>query len=806
MITQRPDGRIRMCADYKGTINPIIENEEYPMPTADELFNKMQGGQKFTKIDLSNAYMQVELDEDSQKYCVINTCKGLRQPSRLLYGAKPASGMFQKLMESNLQNIPRTVVKIDDVMTTGIDDEDHIQNVAKIFETLEELGVTVNINKCKFFEDEVEYNGFIVDKNGVRTNSTKVEAVTKLPAPTTVKELQAFLGAINYYSKYIKDFASIASPLFILLQKEVEWEWHGDQQKSFDKLKKCLSEAPVLMIYDKDLPLKLDTDASSHGLGAVLSHILEDGSERPIAYASRSLRGSELRYAQVDKEGAAVIFAVGKFQQYLMGRRFQLVVDNKAISRIFHPCKQMGSVAANRLSRWALTLTNLDFDIIYRKSEEHANADMLSRLPIRTESEVCQDELFHVESGSIPVTSDTVKRGTKTDQVLQKVKRYLENDSWPTKLSQDVKPYASIKDELSIEQDELIVWGMRVVIPALLREKMLRELHHNHPGIVRMKRLARMHMWYPGINQDIERLVRNCDNCLKVSNCPAASVPHPWEAPSAAMERIHLDYIGPYNKTYILLMVDVYSGWIEAQTINNPNTTMTLKILRKWISRYGIPVQVVSDNGTQFTSKEFSEFLKEYAIDHVTSPAYHQSSNGAAERAVQTLKKGLAKNDSHSLSIQERIDQYLFSYRTTPKDNGDTPSRRFMGRTIRNRLDFIKPVQKSSNTCPIPSLRTFEINDSVLVKTENRSKLKCIPGKVRGKIGAKCYMVQVPGRPPIKKHIDQLISWQGRLENEDEAWNFATSSNIPEMGVPLGSNGGPSQNESTSEERSNPKR
>ena len=161
------------------------------------------------------------------------------------------------------------------------------------------------------------------------------------------------------------------------------------------------------------------------------------------------------------------------------------------------------------------------------------------------------------------------------------------------KPSLEVRPYAVIRDELNLEED-VIMWGGRVVIPLSCKKEMLKELHHNHPGIVRMKGLARMHMWYPGINKDIENVVQNCANCQNASNSPPSSVPHPWDQVTKAMERVHVDYIGPYHNKNILVIKDAYSGWIEAQTVVSPDTSSTLKILVKWISRYGIPIQLVS--------------------------------------------------------------------------------------------------------------------------------------------------------------------------------------------------------------------
>ena len=303
-------------------------------------------------------------------------------------------------------------------------------------------------------------------------------------------------------------------------------------------------------------------------------------------------------------------------------------------------------------------MTNYDIDIKFHNSEQHANADMLSRLPLKIHDKPSEEEkALHIDLLT-PIVASTIITETKKDHILQQVVSYLQNDSWPANPKRNVLPYARIKDELSLERGDVIYWGMRVVIPESLRTEILNELHWNHWGIVRMKGLSRRHVWYPGINRDIENLVQKCDSCQKNANCPPSSVPHPWEDVSHPMDRIHLDYIGPYQYKHILIMKDAYKGWIEAQAVSSADTKTTLKIL-KWRSRWGLPKQTVTDNGTEFTSNEF-EFAKSDGIDHVTSPAYHQSSNGAAERAVQTIKNGLEKKGFQSSQMQQIIDDFLW--------------------------------------------------------------------------------------------------------------------------------------------------
>ena len=184
-----------------------------------------------------------------------------------------------------------------------------------------------------FFVKENEYVRFIINKNGIRLNPHKIDAINELPEPKDLKQLQSFLGGINYYSKFIPNMAEIGKPLYYLLEKGAEWKWTKTEQLSFENLKQVLLTAPVLTIFDQNVPLKLDCNASQYGLGAVLSHVYPDKSERPIAYATRTLNKHELNHSQIDKEEVSIIFALKKFSQYLLGNHFILTTDNRAIKK-----------------------------------------------------------------------------------------------------------------------------------------------------------------------------------------------------------------------------------------------------------------------------------------------------------------------------------------------------------------------------------------------------------------------------------------------------------------------------------------
>ena len=253
------------------------------------------------------------------------------------YGVKPASGIFERFIENKLSNVPCTVVKIDDILITGKNDKEHVKNIKKVSEILNEVGALVNKSKCLFFPNEIICIGFLIDKNGIRVNPRKIDPIINMPQPTNVKQLQSFLGAVNYYSKFIPNMADIAKHLYKLIEKNAIWEWKNECDDSFQVLKQRLSESPVLSMYDPDILLKVDCDASKQGLGAVLSHKYPDGTEKSIAYANRTLNKNEINYSEAEKEGASIIFALKKFNQYLLGNNFTLTTDNKAIKKIFDP-------------------------------------------------------------------------------------------------------------------------------------------------------------------------------------------------------------------------------------------------------------------------------------------------------------------------------------------------------------------------------------------------------------------------------------------------------------------------------------
>lgn len=686
----KKDGNIRICADYKITLNKVLEVDRYPLPRMEDLLVRLEGGRHFSKIDLSQAYAQFELD-NTKKYTVINTHKGLYMYNRLVYGLASSPGIFQRRLEQLFSDLPNVGVFLDDIIITGSTTMLHIQNLHKVFDRLQKYGLRVKKEKCVFFADSVKYLGHTISKDGIRTCPDKVQAIVKTPTPTTVSELRAFIGMVMYYGKFIKGLSTIMAPLYSLLKAGAKYIWNEECQTAFEQIKSLLASSEVLTHYSAELPLVLTTDASSVGLGAVLAHVTPRG-ERPVAYASRALTAAEKAYAQIDREALSIVYGVRKFHQYLYGRKFILRTDHKPLTYILGDKVGIPVMAASRLQRWAIMLSGYNYDIQYVSSSKNC-ADGLSRLPCKSvkHSNVESATYVNFVENFLPITSSDVKNKIISDRVLSKIMLYA-CTGWPQVCSDDeLKPYFSRRNEIYVECG-CLMWGYRMIIPIALQQCVLSQLHSAHLGIVKTKSLGRSYVWWPNIDRDIESLCKECETCAAEADAPPRAPIQPWPFHARPWTRVHIDFLGPYKNQTFLVLVDSTSKWIEIFEMSRTNATNVIKVLRSTFARFGLPNELVSDQGPPFTSAEFQSFLNNNGIKQSFSPAYHPSSNGAAENAVKICKRAIKKAYRDRLDIDTALQTFLLAYRNTPHSStGESPAMLLQRRSLRCRLDALRP-------------------------------------------------------------------------------------------------------------------
>ena len=317
---------VRICGDFRLTVNPISHLDNYPIPKVEDLFARLAKGKQFTKLDLSQAYQQLPLDEESKQFVVINTHKGLFQFTRLPFGVSSAPGIFQRVIEGLLQGIRGVVVYLDDILITGSTSKEHLETLEQVLSRLESAGLRVKWKKCEFMKESVEYLGHKIDATGLHPLPAKVKAIREAPKPQSVHELKSYLGILTYYDKFLPNLSSTLYPLYRLLQKNTCWRWGKEQEKAFAASKDLLTSSNFLTHFDSSLKLTLACDASAHGLGAVLAHKMPDGSEKPIGYASRTLTKAERNYSQLEKEGLSCVFGIKKFHDYLFNLGMHLIL------------------------------------------------------------------------------------------------------------------------------------------------------------------------------------------------------------------------------------------------------------------------------------------------------------------------------------------------------------------------------------------------------------------------------------------------------------------------------------------------
>ena len=548
-------------------------------------------------------------------------------------------------------------------------------------------------------------------------------------------------------------------------------------------------------MYDPKLPIKLDSDASKFGLGAVLSHVYPDGSEKVIEYASRTLNKAERNYSQIEKEALSLVWSIKRFHRYLFARPFTLVTDHKPLEFILHPQKGIPQMGVSRIIRWALFLSSYQYTINFRPTQRHSNADMCSRFPLESQKGVCEKSDDSIDGSVYSIVSESeiresifsihylgddmplldsvsIAKHTKRDPLLSRV-LYQVTEGWSEVLGQKrdtvgckdelIKPYFERRSQLSVDMG-CVLWGSRVCIPSKLQAEILRLLHSTHMGMVSMKALARSFVWWPGLDGSIESVVRQCTVCQLNQSKPAKAVPHPWVKATKPWERIHLDFCGPIFGSMWMVVIDSYSKWIEIVRMTSTRSSAVIQKLKQLFSRWGLPVVLVSDNGPQLKSEEMEKFTKNNGINHIFIPAYHPASNGQVESICGKFKRAMKRMQMTKQDLMGNLASWLLLYRNTVHPaTGREPSVAMLGYRTRCAFSLLHPLsnprqsakstqqeQKSINQ--ETETRQFERGEAVMYWNEHHKRW--YRGVVAELQGSRVVVDGEHGRE--RKHVDHI--------------------------------------------------
>lgn len=773
VIPRKSDGTLRLCINPKKTLNHQLSDDHYPLPNITDLFVEIGGHEFYSIIDMKGAYQQLQLSEKSKELVTINTHRGLFRFTRLPFGVKTASSIFQRVIEQILKPFEWAFAYIDDIIIISDSKSEMEDRLMTLFHALVKHNVKVNLDKCKFLVKEVKYLGHKLTKEGLSPADDKVQAISNAQRPTNVKELQSFLGLVNYCAKFIHKLSDKASPLLKLLNKNAKYQWDTEQEEAFNILRSEMSEGKILAHYNSHEEISVFCDASDVGISGVLCHKYQ-GSHRPVFFVSRTLTSSERNYPILHRELLAIVFSLEKFYKYVYGKKITIFTDHKPLLAIVKKGTYLPMVAT-RVHRYLFRLMPFDVEIFYKPGKSNNLADFASRFPIS--ADLSQEDREEEQRYEINLIEDNqnidlklMAEYTAQDNLLMKLKEYIIK-GWPENIREDMKPYSSVKELLSISRG-VILRDQRVVVPRILRNDVMRVLHKGHLGITQTKQLARQYFYWPGLNKDIEISVKACETCKAVNADKTERVYSTWPTPTVPFERVHLDFFHFQEKTF-LIMVDSFSKWVDVKVMQKTDLQAVQRAFLEMFENFGDPGTVVTDNGPPFGSPGFDQFLINRKIKPLKSPPYHPASNGSAERWVQTVKNKLKKAVMQSPFTKDKLIELLFLLRNTPS-SGKIPSHEVFSFKPRTDLEkFMKEVKnlegredgkgtgyrKEENPeSMIPRHRIFSEREIAFVKTPGGgNNVKC---EIIQKVGKVTYKVKI-GELVKLVHANQLIKFQG---------------------------------------------
>ena len=744
----------RMAADLR-KLNSKCKPIQFPLPRAEDIFDTIgQAKAKYMSIlDCFSGYWQIELDPETKHKAGIITHHGVWEWNKLPFGLVSAPAAFQKTMATVLRDLnwKQVLIYVDDILVMSESFDQHLHHLQQVFDRLIGANLTLKPSKCQFAAKEVTYLGYVISKDGIKTDPSKTEVIQTYPTPKTQKQLRQAMGLFNFYRRFVKGFSQIAAPLNSLLSKDMPFQWSEECEIAFQTLKANLTQAPILGYPNMSLPFTLTTDASGSGLGYILSQEQSHKKEVVIAYGGRGLKTGEKNYSAL--ECLAVLEGIRAYHPYLSNTQFKVITDHYALLWLHKTKKETG-----RLSRWAIQLQGYNYKVEHRKGTKNTNADALSRreypAPLEKKPEdswsadatVCSTKPINEQWTEICIHSDLDTEEVKDILVVDKnIVDY--NNCNPADMSKiaelqrecaDCKPYIQYKEEdilpsnpqqaqkIEATSDHFILIdgvlyrqivmrnsqrqeSPKIVLPKALRAEALKAYHDSpaggaHQGVHRTTQALKTKYWIPHINEFVKSYVDSCDVCQKIKRSYLPKVPlHPMPVETECFNRIHMDILGPLPEAtdkskYILLVVDSLSKWPEAFSLPNQEAVTIARTLYKEVfTRYGAIKSIVSDRGRNFMSKVVSALCELFQTKRMYTSAFHPQTNSHCERynsfIAQSLRAYIGKDQNN---WPELLPGILMAFRLTPAgSSGISPFHMLFGKDMK--LPFDLDLEPKSN-------------------------------------------------------------------------------------------------------------
>jgi cleavage and polyadenylation specificity factor subunit 1 len=694
-MVMKPDGTWRPCGDYR-RLNLATTPDSYPLPNIQDLSARLHGCSIFSKLDLRKGYYQIPVQEGDIHKTAVITPFGLWEFLRMPFGLRNAGQSFQRFMDEVLAGLDFAFCYLDDILIASSTEDEHLQHLQQVLQRLQQYGLVLNMEKCELGRKQVDFLGHHITADGAAPITRHVEAVQNFPTPQDKKQLQSFLGLVNFYRRFIPAAARILLPLTDALRADQDWVWSPAMQHSFQLIKDTLTSVAVLAHPDPAAEVNLAVDASNTHIGAVLQQRDASGGWRPLAFFSKKLDAAQLKYSAFDRELLAAYLSVRHFRYLLDGRKFHILSDHKPLTQAMH---RVSDPWTARVQRQLSYLAELTSDVRHIAGKANVVADALSRPPPSAVAGVKepsgspatarQGGKPESSTPSLPVPQPapavaavSAPAGTATPAPLPSVdyslmaveqQRCEETRNTLSSSSLQVKYFPVEGNQLACD---VSLHTPRPLVPASYRQAVIRSLHSiAHPGIRATKRLVSSRFVWRRMGADIAEFCKGCQQCArsKVTSAVHAQV-QPIEMPAKRFSHVHVDLVGPLPAasggfSHLFTIVDRSTRWAEAVPISGTSTEeCAAAFFSGWVSRFGVPSLLTSDRGVQFASAIWSHLCSTLGISHRLTTAYHPQANGMVERFHRQLKDALRAR----LVNQDWLSQLpwvLLGLRAAPKED-----------------------------------------------------------------------------------------------------------------------------------------